>query len=184
MSNQEMSEKLAAAANSTVRKYKSALSKRGPKVVMPGGYAHDATPYIAQTYKFRNATSIFNEPEKNLKNPKPGYHYAWAEFHSGGGRAREGSLRTEAMIRSGRYEVVSPSEMKEDTDVPFSKGVTGKRVEMYDVMLVAIPPRAWDELYSIREALGVTQVARHFEQFQDNVEQQGGEAEIEARVEK
>lgn len=180
----DMSEQLAAAANATVRKYKSALSKRGPKVVMPGGIAHDATPYIAQTYKFRNATSIFNEPEAHLKNPKPGYHYAWAEFHVGSGRPREGAARTEALIRSQRYEVVTPAEMKEDSDIPFHKGVSGKRVEMYDVMLVAISPKAWDELYKVREALGVTQVTRHFEQFQDSVDREGGEAEIEARVEK
>ena len=181
----DISEQLAAAANSTVRKYKSALTKRGPKVIMPGGIAHDATPYISQTYKFRNATSIFNEPEKHMKNPKPGYHYAWAEFHSGGGRSREGALRTEALIRAGRYEAVTPSEMKEDSDIPFSKGVTGKRVEMYDVMLVAIPPKAWDEMYTIREALGVTQVTRHFERFQDDMARAGGEdVEVNASVDK
>ena len=79
---------------------------------MPGGFAHDASKYLSQAYKARNQASIFNEPEKQLKHPEPGMHYAWAEFHVGGGRPREGALHTEAMIRKGQYIPVEPEEMK------------------------------------------------------------------------
>src|SRR5271169_2592819 len=98
----DLSEQLAKTANETIRAYKKGLAKKGPKVVMPGGLAHEAAKYLSQAYKFRNATAIFNNPESEMNDPKPGYHYAWAEFHIGGGRPREGALRTEAMIRSGR----------------------------------------------------------------------------------
>ncbi len=179
-----LSEQLAAAANKTVREYKNALTKKGPKVIMPGGIAHDAAKYLAQVYKFRNATSIFNAPEEHIEHPEPGYHYAWAEFHIGGGRPREGALRTEAFIRKGHYIPVEPKELAHDTSIPYDKGPTGKRVQMYDVMLVKISPKAWEELYGVREALGVLNVTRHFEQFYDSVETQGGEAEISADVEK
>jgi hypothetical protein len=179
-----ISEVLAAEANKTVRAYKQALSeKSGPKVIMPGGIAHDASKYLGALYKFRNATSIFNKPEDSIEHPEPGYHYAWAEFHIGGGRPREGALRTEAFIRKGHYIPVEPNEMKADTEIPYSKGVTKKRVEMYDVMLVKIPPRAWEELYDIREALGVQSVTRHFEKFYNDSAAQGAEADIEANVE-
>ncbi len=178
-----ISETLATEANKTIRAQKVALSTKGPKVIMPGGIAHDAAKYLSQVYKFRDATSIFNRPENHIEHPEPGYHFAWAEFHIGGGRPREGALRTEAFIRKGHYVPVEPSEMKHDSDIPYSKGVTKKRVEMYDVMLVKIPPRAWEELYGIREALGVRNVTRHFEQFYDQVGGQGGEAEVEAKVE-
>jgi len=178
-----LSETLSAAANKTVRAYKESLTKRGPKVIMPGGVAHDASKYLSQVYKFRNATSIFNKPEDHLEHPEPGFHYAWAEFHIGGGRPREGALRTEAFLRKGHYIAVEPNEMKSDTSMAYSKGVTKKRVEMYDVMLVKIPPRAYEELYTVREALGVLNVTRHFEQFHNQVDAQGGEADIEATVE-
>jgi hypothetical protein len=179
-----ISEVLAAEANKTVRAYKTALSaKSGPKVIMPGGIAHDASKYLAQVYKFRNATSIFNKPEDHIEHPEPGFHYAWAEFHIGGGRPREGAMRTEAFIRKGHFIPVEPNEMKSDSEIPYSKGVTKKRVEMYDVMLVKVPPKAWTELYEVREALGVLNVTRHFEKFYNEVGGQGGEAEIDARVE-
>jgi hypothetical protein len=179
-----LSETLAATANKTVRAYKESLTKRGPKVIMPGGVAHDASKYLSQVYKFRNATSIFNKPEDHIEHPEPGMHYIWAEFHIGGGRPREGALRTEAFIRKGHYIAVEPNEMKSDTSMAYSKGVTKKRVEMYDVMLCKVPPRAWQELYEVREALGVLNVTRHFEQFYDQVDAQGGAAEIDANVEK
>src|ERR1035438_9304974 len=156
-----ISETLAAAANKTIRAQKAALAGGGPKVIMPGGIAHDASKYLSQVYKFRNATSIFNKPEDHLEHPEPGYHYAWAEFHIGGGRPREGALRTEAFIRKGHYIPVEPNEMKADTEVPYSKGVTKKRVEMYDVMLVKIPPKAWEELYRSEEHTSELQSLRH-----------------------
>lgn len=181
----DMSEQLAAAANSTVRQYKSALAKRGPKVVMPGGIAHDASPYLAQVYKFKEVASIFNAPEKHLKHPDPGYHYAWAEFHVGGSRPREGAMRTEAFLRKGHYIAVLPTEMLETSDIPYSKGVTGKRVEMYDVMLVKVPPKAWEELYEVREALGVSNVTRHFERFYEEAGSAGAtDVGVEAEVTK
>jgi hypothetical protein len=37
---------------------------------------------------------------------------------------------------------------------------------------------------NVREALGVLNVTRHFEQFYDQVDAQGGAAEIDANVEK
>lgn len=182
--SRDLAEKLANAANQTVRKQKAALSKRGPKVIMPGGFAHDATPYLSQMYKTRNATTVFNEPETQLKDPKPGWHYAWAEFHIGGGRPREGAMRTEAFIRKGHYVVIEPEEMKPDCEIPFSKGVTKKRVEVYDVMLVGIPPKAWEELYGVREAMGVMNVTRHFDQFQADVESAGAtDVGVEATTE-
>lgn len=180
----DLSQKLADAANITVRKYKSALSKKTPKVVMPGGIPHDASKYLSAAYKARNQVSIFNKPEEQLLHPEPGMHYAWAEFHVGGGRPREGAQKTEAMIRKGHYIPVEPKEMRPDSDIAYSKGVTGKRVEVYDVMLVKVTPQAWEELYEIREAMGVANVTRHFDKFYGDVEGQGGEAEVEASVEK
>jgi len=179
-----ISEVLAAEANKTLRSYKDALGKKnGPKVIMPGGIPHDATKYLSQVYKFRNATSIFNKPEEHIEHPEPGFHYAWAEFHIGGGRPREGALRTEAFIRKGQYIPVEPSEMKSDTDIPYSKGVTKKRVEMYDVMLVKIPPKAWEEMYDVREAMSVYNLTRHFDQFYDQTGKQGAEADIDVNLE-
>ena len=178
-----ISEVLAEAANKTVRSYKKSLTGDYPKVIMPGGVAHNATQYLSQVYKFRNATSIFSKPEDHIEDPEPGYHYAWAEFHVGGGRPREGALRTEAFIRKGVYIAVEPQEMKVDSEIPFSKGVTKKRVEMYDVMLVKIPPKAWSEMYSVREAMGVHAVTRHFDGFYNGVAAQGAVADVEANIE-
>jgi hypothetical protein len=179
-----ISETLASEANKMIRAQKAALlAKTGPKVIMPGGIAHDANKYLAQVYKFRNATSIFNAPEDHIEHPEPGYHYVWAEFHIGGGRPREGALRSEAFIRKGHYIPVKPKEMKSDSDIPYTKGITKERVEMWDVMLCKVPPKAWEELYAVREAMGVLNVTRHFEQFYDQAGSQGAEAEIDARVE-
>ena len=178
-----ISEVLAGEASKTVRTYKAALAKEGPKIIMPGGIAHDASKYLAQAYKFRNATTVFNKPEEHLEHPEPGYHYVWAEFHIGGGRPREGALRTEAFIRKGHYIPVEPSEIKSDSAMPYTKGITKKRVEMYDVMLCKVPPQAWEELYTIRESLGVNNLTRHFEQFYNQMNAQGAEADIDTKLE-
>jgi hypothetical protein len=77
-----------------------------------------------------------------LEHPEPGMHYIMGRIsHWWGSPKREGALRTEAFIRKGHYIAVEPNEMKSDTSMAYSKGVTKKRVEMYDVMLVKIPPK-------------------------------------------
>jgi len=179
---QRMEEQLASGANAAVRKYKEGVSKPGAKVIMPGGHAQDAGKYLATAYKFRDATHVFNDPERYLIHPKPGHHYAWAEFHIGGGRPREGAMRTEAMVRKEYYRPVEPSEIRKDADLPYSTGTTKKRVEIYDVMLVEITPEAWERLYELREALSVMALTRHFETAYNTMSSEGAEFDVDASV--
>jgi hypothetical protein len=150
----------------------------GPKVMMPGGALHDASEYLGNSYLTEDHTSILSKPEQFIAHPKPGYHYGWAKVESSD---------TGSFIRSNKYEYVQEEDLIDDCQLPYETHKTPKGkefIQVYDVCLVAIPPKVWEGLYKIREAMGVRAVARNLTRFYDKVDKAGGQADVKYTEEK
>jgi hypothetical protein len=164
------------------KKMNAANALKDPKqirVPLPNGRFASYDSLVDQTYIPENHTSIFADPKKFMKNPRPDCMYAWVDYK------KEAAIM--AKIRSGAYRPVLMEEMSLDSDIPMSahkmgshKGASLDMVLVYDVALVEVQPRAVAEMYKWREKLAIDRTVNNvsFQQFRDRMNQVAGEGVI------
>jgi len=103
---------------------------------------------IDHDYLHRNNEPLFAKPELYMKEPLEGCKYVWASIKDPFMRAR---------IRSRKYRRVEKHEIREDTELPIDfKEVAGKeQVQVGDLVLCEVNPRAVKELYASRAFEGL-----------------------------
>lgn len=138
----------------------------GTRVALPNGRFADYNSLVDQTYIPQDHTSIFADPKKFMKNPRPDCMYSWVDFK------KEAAVM--GKIRSGAYRPVEIDEVIDDTDIPlFTQKMTGlDLVAVYDVALMEVQPRAVAEMYKWREKLAIDRTVNNvtFQQFKSNIE--------------
>lgn len=138
----------------------------GLKIALPNGRFADYNSLVDQTYIPQDHTSIFADPKKFMKNPRPDCMYSWVDYK------KEASVM--GKIRSGAYRPVEIDEVIDDSDIPlFTQKMTGlDLVAVYDVALMEVQPRAVAEMYKWREKLAIDRTVSNmpFQQFKNNLE--------------
>lgn len=151
---------------------------------MPGGRIVDATEYLQNMHRATDQASTFSDidshPERYLKEPRPGYRYCWVPI---------GDPESQARIRSERYVEITVDEMLPESDLPYVPGAlhkagpthngTRKAVVIYDLKLCGVSPKAWNELFRVRESMAVARIASDTEKFYGDVEREGAIASME-----
>jgi len=149
-------------------------TNQGKRVALPNGRFADYNSLVDQTYIPTDHTSIFADPKKFMKNPRPDCMYSWVDFK------KEAAIM--GKIRSGAYRPVEEEEMLDDKDIPMmSHKMCGLAlVTVYDVALMEVQPRAVAEMYKWREKLAIDRTVNNvsFAQFQQNVQRAAGEGVI------
>lgn len=172
------------AAQVAMRQHKAASRSDGPKVVMPGGRIVDATSYLQNMHRTTSQSSTFADidahPEKYLKDHRPGFRYIWVAQNDPDARAR---------IRSDMYIEITQDELLPEAKLPYVTGTlhkagsthngVRKSVVIYDLKLCAVSPKAWDELFGVREAMAVARIASDTERFYADVDREGAVASME-----
>lgn len=183
----QVNEAVTAAATAAMRRFRADRKMQGPQVIMPGGRVHSAVPYLQNAYRTQKQATTFSDidvnPDKYLKDHKPGYRYVWIP------KDPKRDPDAHARVASGRYREVTSDRMKPDSDLPFVPGTptiagkthTGARntVEIYDLLLCEVSPKNWEELFAVREAMGVAKIASNTEQFYANMESEGAVGSVE-----
>jgi hypothetical protein len=139
----------------------------GKRVALPNGRFADYASLVDQTYIPQDHTSIFADPKKFMKNPRPDCMYSWVDYK------KEAAVM--GKIRSGAYRPVELEECFDDKDIPlFTHTMPGKIsvVCVYDVALMEVQPRAVAEMYKWREKLAIDRTVNNvtFEQFRSTLE--------------
>lgn len=138
---------------------------QGTRVALPNGRFADYNSLVDQTYIPQDHTSIFADPKKFMKNPRPDCIYSWVDYK------KEASVM--GKIRSGAYRPVELDEVYDDKDMPiFTHKMPGTDVvAVYDVALMEVQPRAVAEMYKWREKLAIDRTVNNipFQQFQSNL---------------
>lgn len=179
MNGHEQSELIANSAASAMRRARSDARTRGPKVVMPGGRVVSAVEYLKNNFRAQKQANTFADvdehPDRYLKEGvhRPGFRYIWVSTKDPDSLAR---------IRSGRYIEVNADDMRDDSELPYVSGAghlakhthKGPRntVEIYDVRLCAVSPKAWDELFNYMQDVAVSKIASGTDEFFANMQTQ------------
>lgn len=138
---------------------------RKSKVWMPNAIGVNPKPFLeARARMHKNQTDVFAHAEKLIKDPKPGWRYAWARLNAPTTVMRAGS---------GLYKYIQPSEVKSELAQMFAthKGTTGTMVCHGSLVLVGISPQAWTELYIEPEIESVARLASQEDYFQAQIEE-------------
>ena len=153
---------------------KANQTNSGTRVALPNGRFADYNNLVDQTYIPQDHTSIFADPKKFMRNPRPDCMYSWVDYK------KEASVM--GKIRSGAYRPVLIDEVIDDTDIPlYTQKMTGlDLVAVYDVALMEVQPRAVAEMYKWREKLAIDRTVNNvsFQQFQNNMQRAAGDGVI------
>lgn len=179
MNGHEQSELIANSAAMAMRRHRADTKIRGPKVVMPGGRVISATEYLKNNFRAQKQANTFADvdehPDRYLKDGvhRPGFRYIWVSIKDPDALAR---------IRSGRYIEVNADDMRDDSELPYVSGAghlakhthKGPRntVEIYDVRLCAVSPKAWEELFNFTQNMAVAKIASGTDEFFANMSSQ------------
>jgi len=148
--------------------------KKPRQIPLPNGKFADYNSLVDQTYIPQDHTSIFADPKKFMKNPRPDCIYSWVDYK------KEAAVM--GKIRSGAYRPVELEEVYDDKDIPlFTHKLTGLNVvAVYDVALMEVQPRAVAEMYKWREKLAIDRTVNNtsFAQFQNNLQRMAGDGVI------
>lgn len=179
MPGPEQSELITNSAAVAMRRHRADSRIRGPKVVMPGGRVISAVEYLKNNFRVQKQANTFADidehPERYLREGvhRPGFRYIWVSTKDPDSLAR---------IRSGRYIEVDSKDMRDDSELPYVSGAghlakhthKGPRdtVEIYDVRLCAVSPKAWEELFTYMQDAAVSKIATGTEEFFSNMQTQ------------
>lgn len=187
MSTPEQSELIANSAAMAMRRHRADSRIRGPKVVMPGGRVVSAVEYLKNNFRAQKQANTFADvdehPERYLKEHRPGYRYIWVSPKDPDSLAR---------IRSGRYQEVDADNMKDESELPYVSGAghaakhthKGPRntVEIYDVRLCAVSPKAWEECFMFMQDAAVGKIASGTDDFFANMQTQREATDMSVEV--
>ncbi len=138
----------------------------GTRVALPNGRFADYNSLVDQTYIPQDHTSIFADPKKFMKSPRPDCMYSWVDYK------KEAAVM--GKIRSGAYRPVELEEVIDDSDIPlFTHKMPGLEVVcVYDVALMEVQPRAVAEMYKWREKLAIDRTVNNvtFQQFRSTLD--------------
>ena len=139
-------------------------------VPSPGGRIIDAMPYVTQTFDRGQEASfladINDHPERYLKNPEPGWRYAWPDTKD---------PTTHQHIRSQRWQVVHEDDVLDNADAPFMTHEGPSKMSGWRRhILVRMRPDVYEKMYKAREALSFSQLASSRQSFQESVESMSG----------
>jgi hypothetical protein len=138
-------------------------------VAKPFGKLVPADTYADYRYDHTQNAHL-DTPETLLKDPKPGYHYAWPAVK--GGRDDTYAQRFQARKSMGIYLPVDKNRLKADHGAPITthEGNDDTGIYWYMHQLVEIPPKAWQEHFVNRQLAGMAEMARREESHLEDVE--------------
>ena len=190
MDTSKQNEAVVAAATVAMRRHKADQRVQGPTVVMPGGKVVSAIPYLENQFRYQKQADVFGDIDRNqskyLKEHRPGFRYIWVNMKD---------ADTQVRIRTGRYMEILEDELLPDSELPYIPGTVSlarlrthkgvsKAVEIYDVRLCSVSPKAWDELFTARESMAIARIASDTDSFYGNMEREGAVASVEVSNEK
>jgi len=157
------------AAESSLQALKAAkevASGDGGYTVGPFGRLLPNKQFASMAFAFRDPKTFLYDPRGMIKNPEPGWEYAWPIMDD---------PATQAKLRGGVYKYVDIGECDPHTsaEVTTQKGIDGAagtgRVLWYKHVLVKMSPEAWNRQYEAPAAFSQTRLSNEMESFKDKV---------------
>ena len=145
---------------------KEVSSGDGGYTVGPFGRLIPNKQFASMAFAFRDPKMFLYDPRGMIKNPEPGWEYAWPIMDN---------PETQAKLRGGVYKYVDIGECDPHTsaEVTTQKGIDGAagsgRVLWYKHVLVKMSPEAWSRQYEAPAAFSQTRLSNEVEAFKEKV---------------